>query len=60
MNFKRTLGVHDAVVVTVSHKEYLSLDEAYFKSLLHDGKGTVVDVKGLFRTKITELGYWSL
>lgn len=57
---KPTPGAYDAVVVAVSHKEYLNLDEAFFKSLLRDGKGTVVDVKGLFRTKIKELGYWSL
>ncbi|MFN0032318.1 MAG: nucleotide sugar dehydrogenase [Flavobacteriales bacterium] len=57
---KPTPGAYDAVVVAVSHKEFLGYDEAYFKSLMRDGRGTLVDVKGLFRTKVKELSYWSL
>jgi UDP-N-acetyl-D-galactosamine dehydrogenase len=50
---------YDAVVVAVNHKEYLGLDEAYYKSLLSEG-GVLVDVKGILKGKIKELTYWSL
>lgn len=50
---------YDAVVVAVSHKEYLALDEQYFKSLTKD-KAVLADIKGLYRGKIKELVYWSL
>lgn len=50
---------YDAVVVAVNHKEYLNLDEAYYKSLLSNG-GILVDVKGILKGKIKELTYWSL
>lgn len=53
-------NAYDAVIIGVSHKEYLNLDEAYFKALLRDGKGAVIDIKGLYRGKIKELAYWSL
>ncbi len=50
---------YDAVVAAVSHKEYLSLDEDYFGSILKDG-GVFVDVKGIFKDKIKNYIYWSL
>ena len=50
---------YDAVVVCVNHKEYLDLNEDYYKTLLSDG-GIVVDVKGILRGKIKNLTYWSL
>jgi UDP-N-acetyl-D-galactosamine dehydrogenase len=50
---------YDAVVICVNHKEYLKLDEAYFKSLLSEG-GILVDVKGIYKGKIKNLNYWSL
>ncbi|MEI6488571.1 MAG: nucleotide sugar dehydrogenase [Bacteroidota bacterium] len=50
---------YDAVVVCVNHKEYLDLNEEYYKTLLSDG-GIVVDVKGILRGKIKNLTYWSL
>ncbi len=55
-----TPGAYDAVIIGVSHNEYMNLDEAYFKSLLRDGKGAVIDIKGLYRGQIKELLYWSL
>ena len=51
---------YDAIIVAVNHKNYRNLDEAYFKSLLKDGKGVFVDIKGVFRKEIKELEYWSL
>ena len=50
---------YNAVVVAVSHKPYMKLDEAYFKSITTNN-AIVVDVKGLYRDKIKEMGYWSL
>ncbi|MEI6174287.1 MAG: nucleotide sugar dehydrogenase [Bacteroidota bacterium] len=50
---------YDAVIVAVNHKPYLKLTEAYFKSI-SSPSGILVDVKGIFRNKISELNYWSL
>jgi UDP-N-acetyl-D-galactosamine dehydrogenase len=50
---------YDGVIVAVNHKEYLKLDEKYFKSLI-SSKGVLVDVKGIYRNKIKNLAYWSL
>ena len=56
---KQPEGVYDAVILAVSHKEYLKLDESYYSALL--GKdGIVVDVKGVLRGKIKNHTYWSL
>jgi len=51
---------YDAIIVAVNHKEYIKMTEADFKSLLKDGKGVFVDVKGIFKGKIKDLEYWSL
>ena len=50
---------YDAVYIAVNHKEYLNLDEAYFKSITKE-KPVIVDIKGIYRGKIKELSYWSL
>ncbi|MCE9538802.1 MAG: nucleotide sugar dehydrogenase, partial [Bacteroidetes bacterium] len=50
---------YDAIVVAVNHKEYLQLDETFYKSILSEG-GILVDVKGILKGKIKELAYWSL
>jgi len=50
---------YDAIIAAVSHREYLNLDEKYFKSLLSKD-GIVVDLKGMYRGKIKSLEYWSL
>ena len=52
-------GKYDAVIVAVNHKEYCSLDEAYFKSIMTD-KGVFVDLKGIYKNKFTDVDYWSL
>ncbi|MCM1041812.1 MAG: nucleotide sugar dehydrogenase [Bacteroides sp.] len=51
---------YEAVVVAVSHKEYVRLTEADFGRWLKDGDGLVADVKGIYRGKIARLNYWSL
>jgi UDP-N-acetyl-D-galactosamine dehydrogenase len=50
---------YNAVIVAVSHNEYLDYDEAFFKSIMTNN-GILVDVKGLFKDRIKELSYWSL
>jgi len=50
---------YDAVVVAVSHDEYASLSEEYFKSISTEG-GIIFDLKGNYRNKIKDLTYWSL
>ncbi len=52
-------GPYDAIIVAVNHAEYAAKDEAWFKSMLKP-KGVLVDLKGVFRTKIKDLTYWSL
>ncbi len=52
-------GKYDAIILAVSHEEYLKLDESYFASHLNKD-GIVVDVKGVLRGKIHKHTYWSL
>ena len=52
-------GPYDAVVVAVNHAEYAGKDEAWFKGMLKP-KGVLVDLKGVFRSRIKDLNYWSL
>jgi len=55
----RPSGKYDAVILAVSHKEYMNLDEKYFTPLLYDD-GIIIDVKGILRDKIQNHNYWSL
>ena len=57
---KQPLNNYDAIIVAVNHQEYLILNEDYFKSLFKDGKGVFIDVKGIYKSKIKDLEYWSL
>ena len=50
---------YNAVVIAVSHDNFMNLDEEYFKSITTKN-AIVVDVKGLYRDKIKDLTYWSL
>jgi UDP-N-acetyl-D-galactosamine dehydrogenase len=50
---------YQAVIAAVSHKEYLNLDEDYFKSLGPDNL-ILVDIKGIYKKKIKVLHYMSL
>ncbi|AEA44049.1 nucleotide sugar dehydrogenase [Fluviicola taffensis] len=51
---------YDAIIVAVNHRDYKNLDETYFKSLMKDGQGVFVDIKGIYKGKINDLEYWSL
>lgn len=53
-------GSYDAIILAVAHKDFIDLDESYFKSLLHNEHGVIMDLKGLYRNKIKTLKYWSL
>jgi UDP-N-acetyl-D-glucosamine/UDP-N-acetyl-D-galactosamine dehydrogenase len=50
---------YDAVILCVSHREYCQLDESYFLSLATQ-PAVFVDIKGIYRSKISQLSYWSL
>jgi UDP-N-acetyl-D-glucosamine/UDP-N-acetyl-D-galactosamine dehydrogenase len=51
---------YDAVVVAVNHKPYLNLSEEDFRKMMKgNGKGILIDIKGIFRNNIKELTYWS-
>ena len=50
---------YDAVIITVPHKEYADLDDAYFASLTKPS-GLICDLKGTYRTKIKSRQYRSL
>ncbi len=51
---------YDAIVVTVGHDEYRTLDIAYFKSLMN-GALILLDLKGLYAVgESDEIDYWRL
>jgi UDP-N-acetyl-D-glucosamine/UDP-N-acetyl-D-galactosamine dehydrogenase len=50
---------YDAVIVTVPHNDYKKLDDAYFTSITKP-HAIVADLKGIYRSKITNRKYWSL
>jgi len=50
---------YDAIVAAVSHDEYLSKDEKYFRGIVHE-PALLADLKGIYRGKIKHLEYWSL
>lgn len=50
---------YDAVIIAVNHKEYLNYDEKWFQNILNKD-GLIVDIKGVYKGKITSTNYWSL
>ena len=50
---------YDAVIVAVAHKEYMDLDEGYFRGLTYE-HAVLGDIKGIYRGKIHLMKYWSL
>jgi UDP-N-acetyl-D-galactosamine dehydrogenase len=50
---------YDAIMVAVSHKEFLNYTEEDFLKISSEN-GILVDVKGLFRGKVNKLQYFSL
>jgi len=52
-------GPYDALILAVPHNEYTDLSEEYFLKRASDG-ALFIDVKGIYRDKISKLDYWSL
>jgi UDP-N-acetyl-D-galactosamine dehydrogenase len=50
---------YDAVIVTVPHRTYTGLDDAYFSSITKPA-AMVFDLKGIYKGKISSRKYWSL
>ena len=55
-----TPNSYEAIIIAVSHNEYTQLEESHLQSLMKDGKGVIIDIKGMYRSRIKELNYWSL
>ena len=56
---KEASGKYDVVVVAVSHDAYKQLDENYFLNLTKEG-AILVDIKNMYKSKISQLEYWTL
>lgn len=50
---------YDVIIVSVPHAPYLQYDDAFFKSMTKEN-ALIVDLKGIYRNKITSRKYWSL
>jgi UDP-N-acetyl-D-glucosamine/UDP-N-acetyl-D-galactosamine dehydrogenase len=51
-------GGYDAVIVSVCHEPYATLDDEYFASITKP-KALIADLKGIYRGKIKSRSYWS-
>jgi UDP-N-acetyl-D-galactosamine dehydrogenase len=52
-------GDYDVIIVSVPHAPYLELDDDYFASVTKP-HALIIDLKGIYRNKITSRKYWSL
>jgi len=52
-------GDYDAIIVAVSHDEYSGLPEEFFAKFM-SANGILMDVKGIYRNKISGITYMSL
>ncbi|MBN1951192.1 MAG: nucleotide sugar dehydrogenase [Bacteroidales bacterium] len=52
-------GCYQAIIMAVSHKDYIALDDAFFNTHLENG-GILFDVKGLYRRLSDKVSYMSL
>ena len=50
---------YNAIIVAVNHEKYTNLEQKYFQSISKN-KGILIDVKGIYKNKITDMIYWSL
>jgi UDP-N-acetyl-D-galactosamine dehydrogenase len=52
----------DALIIAVSHKEFLRLDYSKIKNMLKNGNSIVMDIKSIFNDKRikSKFDYWSL
>jgi UDP-N-acetyl-D-galactosamine dehydrogenase len=56
---KKIANDYDAVIITVPHKDFMNLDDAYFCSITKP-HGMIADLKGIYRNNIKNRNYWSL
>ena len=56
---KEPAGEYDALILAVSHQEYLNQSKPYFSQFLKED-GIFVDIKGLYKEFKNEFNYWSL
>src|SRR5258705_751170 len=49
---------YDAIIISVPHKDYTGLDDAYFCSITKPN-AMIADLKGIYRGKIKNRNYWS-
>ncbi|MDH6312171.1 UDP-N-acetyl-D-galactosamine dehydrogenase [Parabacteroides sp. PFB2-10] len=56
---KQPEGRYDAIIMAVSHKEYLTLNENWFLNIANE-PAVLGDVKGIFQGRIAKMAYWSL
>ena len=57
---KESTDNYDAIIVAVNHGEYSDYKEEDFRAMMNDDNGIIVDLKGIYKNKITKLDYWSL
>ena len=50
---------YDAIILAVPHREYLNLPESFFSAMMNEG-ALLVDLKGMYRSVVSNLKYWSL
>jgi UDP-N-acetyl-D-glucosamine/UDP-N-acetyl-D-galactosamine dehydrogenase len=50
---------YDAVIITVPHQPYKSLDDSYFASITSQ-HALIADLKGIYKNRIISRKYWSL
>jgi UDP-N-acetyl-D-galactosamine dehydrogenase len=55
---KNIANDYDAVIISVPHKDFMLLDDAYFSSITKS-HAVIADLKGIYRGKITNRNYWS-
>lgn len=56
---KEPTGKYEAIIVAVSHNQYINLNENWFSNFASEGC-VFIDVKGIYRNRINKLTYWSL
>ena len=56
---EKPLGKYQAIILAVSHREYTNLSQKYFESLATD-RPVFIDIRGIYRRKVTGFDYWSL
>ncbi len=52
-------GKYDVIIVAVSHDAYKQLEENYFVNLAKE-EAILVDIKNMYKSKISQLEYWTL